>query len=253
MTDGYSAMLQLGRHSTENPKLAELPKSGGSRYMSTGPQHERYAAWFERRRGPRDAQDEADLLAIADAYDAAIMSGSLSAEQLESVVEGASSPRGLLRNNATKLLMKLSGRWPIAADAISNMFCSRQAHVRFAALCSLGRETPVSVTEALLKAGLRDKSSRVRWKAADRANCLERRNLVPEINAALNVESNDKARRSIELDLRMLRDGYWVEHESPGWTSVTARLHNGGITCRAVSNDEFRAKGLEGILAELRK
>jgi len=220
--------------------------------MASGTQHELYAAWFRRRRGPRNAQDEADLLAAADAYDAAIRDGKLSAEQLQCIVEGASSPRALLRNNATELLTKLSGRWPEAADAISNMFCSRQSHIRFAALCSLGRETPADVTDALLRAGLCDKSSRVRWKAADRANHLERRNLVPEINAALNAESDGKARRAMELDLRMLRDGYWVKPASPGRTSVTARLHN-GIASRTVSNVELRAKGLESILAELRE
>lgn len=220
--------------------------------MAKGPQHERYAAWFERRRGPRDARDEADLLAVADAYDAAIQSGTLSAEQLQRVVEGASSSRALLWNNATDLLMRLSGRWPAAADAIAAMFGSRQAQVRFAALCSLGRETPAAVTDALLKAGLRDKSSRVRWKAVDRANQFERRNLLPEITAALAAESDEKVRRSMELDLRMLRDGHWVRADAPGWSSVTARLRN-GIASRTVSDDEFRAKGLEAILAELRK
>jgi hypothetical protein len=220
--------------------------------MAKGPQHERYAAWFERRRGPRDAKAEADLLAVADAYDAAMQDGMLSAEQLQRVVDGASDPRALLWNNATDLLMKLSGKWPAAADAIATMFRSGKAHVRFAALCSLGRETPVDVTDALMKAGLMDKSSRVRWKAVDRANTLERRNLVPEITAALAAESDDKARGSMELDLRMLRDGHWVRPESPGRTSVMARLHN-GIASKTVDDDELKSKGLEAILAELRR
>jgi hypothetical protein len=220
--------------------------------MAKGPQHKRYAAWFERRRGPRDAQDEADLLAVADAYDAAMQSGKLSAGQLQRVVDGASASRALIWNNATDLLMKLSGRWPAAADAIAQMFRSRKSHVRFAALCSLGKDTAVAVADALLTAGFRDKSSRVRWKAVDRANSLERRNLVPEITAALAVESDNKARRSMELGLRMLRDGHWVQPESPGRTSVTARLHN-GIAARTVSDDELQAKGLAAILAELRR
>jgi hypothetical protein len=220
--------------------------------MAKGPQHEHYSAWFERRRGPRDAQDEADLLAVADAYDAALQSGTLSAEQLQRVVGGASSSRALLWNNATNLLMKLSGKWPAAADAIAAMFRNRKSHVRFAALCSLGRETPVAVTDALLRAGFRDKSSRVRWKAVDRANVLERRNLVPDITAALAAESDDKTRRSMEPDLRMLRDGHWVRPESPGWFSVTARRHD-GTASRTVSDDELKTRGLEAILAELRK
>ncbi len=162
----------------------------------------------------------------------------MSAEQLQRVVDGVSSSRALLWNNGIELLMELSGRWPAAADAIAVMFRSPQAHVRFAALCSLGRETPVAVTDALLMAGLRDKSSRVRWKAVDRANQLERRNLLPEITLALAAESDNKTRRSMELDLRMLRDGHWVQPEAPGWTSVTARLRN-GIASTMVSDDEL--------------
>lgn len=192
------------------------------------------------------------MLGVADAYDAAMQSGTLSAEQLQRVVEGASSSRALLWDNSTDLLKKLSGRWPAAADAIAAMFRSRKAHVRFAALCSLGSQTPVAITDALLAAGLCDKSSRVRWKAVDHADRLERRNLVPEITAALASESDDKTRRSMELDLRMLRDGHWVRPHSPGWSSVTARRHN-GIASRTVSDDELRSKGLERILAELRK
>jgi len=80
---------------------------------------------------------------------------------------------------------------------------------------------------------------------------LERRNLVPEITAALAVESDDKARGSMELDLRMLRDGHWVEPESPGRIRVTVRLHN-GIRSRTLSDQELQTKGLEAILAELR-
>jgi len=56
----------------------------------------------------------------------------------------------------------------------------------------------------------------------------------------------------MELDLRMLRDGYWVRPDSPGHSRVTARLHNGS-TSMTVSDEELQSKGLENILAELRK
>ena len=219
--------------------------------MEYGPQHRLYVEWLQHLRGPRDNQLEAELLGMADACDAAFESGELSAEQLQVLINGASSPRALLWSNAVELLLKCSGRWTVATDAIATMFRSRKAHVRFAALCSLGPEPPVEVTDALLSGGLRDKSSRVRWKAADRANALERRHLVPEITAALAAESDNKVRPSMELSLRMLRDGHWVEPHSPGWVTVTARRHN-GISSRFVSDGELQTKGLERILEELR-
>lgn len=216
-----------------------------------GPQHARYAAWFERRRGPRDPQDEAALLAIADAYDAALQTGTLTSEQLQRVVDGASSRKALLWNNATDLLMSLSGRWPAAADAIVAMSRSPQAHVRFAAICSLGKNTPLSITDAVLRAGLTDRSSSVRWKAADRSNVLERVTVIPDITAALAVEQNAKARQSIELDLRMLRDGYWIRPEAPGSLWITVRSRSGGIAGRSISETEMESEGLERILDRL--
>jgi len=149
-----------------------------------GSQHEEYAAWFEKRRGPRDSRDEAKLLAIADAYDAIVGGGTLSAEQLQLIVAGASSPQALIWCGTTDLLRKLSGDWPEAAAAILKLSKHRQSHVRFAAICSLGKNTPTSIIDAVLKAGISDRSSRIRWKAAQEAADLERVNLVPEITAA---------------------------------------------------------------------
>src|SRR4051794_18660779 len=106
-----------------------------------GPQHERYATWFERRRGPRYPEAEAALLRIADAYDEAVRTGTLTADQLQLVVDGVTNSGTLLWSNACDLLMKLSGRWPAAAETILTLIKHRKSHVRFAALCALGMET----------------------------------------------------------------------------------------------------------------
>src|SRR5689334_16468749 len=100
--------------------------------MANGPQHENYASWFEQRLGARDAKTEADLLTVADAYDAAIQAGMLSSEQLQRVVEGASDVRTMLWSNASYLLMNLSSKWPAAAEAIATMFQNKKARIRFA-------------------------------------------------------------------------------------------------------------------------
>ena len=216
-----------------------------------GPEHERYATWFERRLGPRNLVDEATLLAIADACDDSVRTGTLTPKQLQLVVDGVSHPRVILWSNAADLLKKLSGRSPAAAEAIVTLMKNRKSHVRFAALCSLGTETPVEITDAALRSGLTERSSEVRWKAADRANRLERVNLVPDIMAALAKEPEGKAKRSMELDLRMLRDGHWIRPGSPGWFNVTARMTE-GIASRGVSEEELKSKGLDRILVELR-
>ena len=67
-------------------------------------------------------------------------------------------------------------------------------------------------------AGLVDKSARVRWKAADRAEKLEKVELIPELTAAVAAEKDAKTRGTIEHHLLLLRDGYILEMsaQAPG-------------------------------------
>jgi hypothetical protein len=111
-----------------------------------GKQRDRFETWFARWRGVRTPEEEAAVLGVADAYDAAVESGKLSADRLSKVVDAASSPRALLWENATELLAGLSVRWESAARAITEMSQSRQSHVRFAALCCLLPDTPAVIT-----------------------------------------------------------------------------------------------------------
>ncbi|MFI5380665.1 MAG: hypothetical protein ACHRHE_15310 [Tepidisphaerales bacterium] len=127
----------------------------------------------------------------------------------------------------------------------------RKSHVRFSALCCLGMGTPANVVDEMLRAGLSDRSASVRWKAAEKATTLNRKNLIPEMTAALTAETNAKARREIEFELRLLRDGYILKPASPSGFNVTVPIKNG--TCgHWVSEDEMRAKGLDAILSDMR-
>jgi hypothetical protein len=215
-------------------------------------QHEHFAEWFENRLGPRLPVEEAAMLLAADAFDATAESGVLTKERLRCIVEAVCNPRMLVWDGSSNLLGDLSSRFPAAAEAIESLSRHSRAHVRFAALCALDAATPEPTIDRVLKAGFQDKSSRVRWKAAQRANELYRTKLVPDLGKAFAAETNPKTKSSVELSLRMLRDGYWIERESRGEVCITARLHN-GIGSMTVSKKELRSRGLESILAELRE
>lgn len=220
--------------------------------MTTESKRSQHEKWFKERRGPRNPQDEAELLAVADAYDAAQRSGRLSKQQLQVVVEGASSPRGLVWNGAADLLKLLAERFGDASQALVQMSNSPKAHVRFCALCCLGKKTPTETVHALIKAGLTDKSSQVRWKAADRAHSLQLVELVPEITAAFHAEKHAKTRSTIEFELRLLRDGYILEQCSDRQFLLTVSYHPGGFRARYISNKEMKAEGIDAIVAKMR-
>jgi hypothetical protein len=102
-----------------------------------------------------------------------------------------------------------AAQWPAATSrAILDLMASPKAHARFAALCSTTTHIEAEVLRAILQRGLTDKSARVRWKAADRAERLERHDLLPDIERAIAAEKNAKTRQTLQYHQRMLRDGY---------------------------------------------
>ena len=214
-------------------------------------QRQRFLAWFKTCGGLRNPADEAVILEFAAAIDEAIETGTLTDQQLACVVRAVRCPTISVWGSATELLMSLSGKFPAASQALEELSRDRKSQVRFAALCALGPKTPSKVTDEMIRRGLQDKSFRVRWKAAEQANYLLRRDLVPEMEAALAAETHETALGDIELSLRMLRDGHWLEKEQDGSWQLTVRLPRGGITCRGVSADELRTAGLPALVEQM--
>jgi hypothetical protein len=116
----------------------------------------------------------------------------------------------------------------------------------------LTKGTPVEITDRILKALLPDKSSRVRWKAGEIADRLARVNLVPDIAAVLAVEQHERTLRSLELSLRMLRDGVWVRPDGRGRSRIAVKIEYAYVF-KTVNDKQLRSKGLTRILDELRK
>ena len=217
-----------------------------------GLKREHYEKWFKSRRGPRDRDVEAFILSAADAYDAIQVSGACSIEHLQRIVDVASSERGLAWNCGSDLLGKLAERWTQAADAILKMTTSPHAHVRFSAMCCVERGTPDVIGDAVLKAGIADKSAKVRWKAADTAEHFEKEHLLPQLIAALAAERNAKAKRSIERSMLMLRDGYTLTPMPSGELSLW--IHTPiGSKGKFIKAEDLQTKGIEAIISEMRK
>jgi len=129
---------------------------------------------------------------------------------------------------------------------------SAKAHARFAALCSTTTHTQAEVLRAVVQRGLMDKSARVRWKAADRADRLECRDLLPDIERAIEAERNRKTRQTLQYHLRMLRDGYIAKDQADGRVSIWIRTPQGS-SGHDVDADAIKKKGIAAVVAELRK
>jgi len=209
-------------------------------------------AFIQNRGAGQSPEQEAALVAAASAFDAVLATGELTPEQLDVLVSAVRCPSALVWPSAAGYLAQLSGRWPEVNAAIQELARSRKGPMRFRALFCLKRDTPTEVADPLLRAGLVDKSTQVRWKAAERIERHERRHLLPELASALAAETNDAARRVMLVSLHLLRDGYLLEPWSDDHRSLTVRAHS-SHTVRIVSMQMIADRGIDALVLEHRQ
>ena len=163
--------------------------------------------WISHQPRLLEPELEAAMRAALDAYDAAIESGALTPDQLHILVDAASDKRAQLWPEAAHYLALLSGRFPAIGEVVREMSQSSRWDVRFHALFCLGPATPPEVADLVLRASLGDRAWRVRWRAALLIDALGKRDLLPDLAAALAVETHETTRTEMERHLRLLRDG----------------------------------------------
>jgi len=217
-----------------------------------GAQRDRYEDWFAKRRGPRNAADEAAALRAADAYDAMKQSGRPSQSYLDDLVSAAGDPHRLVWGCAVDLLSKSLREWPEVAVAIAAMLQDRRSTTRFSAMCCVKESMPTDVAGAMIQAGLADRSGQVRWKAAEAADRLKRTEFVPLLERVVKAEKPGKTRGSLEHSLRMLRDGYILESMGDGTYSVWINTAEGGAG-KFITETELKSKGIDSLVADFRR
>lgn len=194
-------------------------------------------------------QDESLMRAAIDAFDSIQAGEQITPRLLQPIVDAASDSRRLIYDIPVGFLQELTGKHEEARMAVSKLAVDKRSHTRFNSIMCIGRTAPKSFKLQLLRQGLRDKSSKVRWKSADWAGRQRLRELVPELEEAFASEKHEKARSTIVFDLKLLRDGYILEQETDGRFRVTAFTPN-GVGSRWFEQMELERRGIEAIVAE---
>jgi hypothetical protein len=83
-----------------------------------------------------------------------------------------------------------------------------------------------SFIDELIRSALQDKGNRVREKAAEAADRLQMKELIPELETSLRRERHRNAKEALRFHLAMLRDGYLIEYEK-GKPVLTVRGRRG--------------------------
>lgn len=196
---------------------------------------------------PVRADLEAPLVAALDAME---FGAALPDPLLQSVVEAASSERLPIYELSTTVLGKLAERDRNALEAILKMSKARQSHVRHNALLCLTEEMPIELCVDIVRSALMDKSVRVRRKAADWAGRLKLKAVLPDMEKAEAIEPDEATRNTIGYELRMLRDGYFVEPPDGGVSYVTVNSPKGGRTTFRAKSSDIEERGIAVIVSE---
>lgn len=160
----------------------------------------------------------------------------------------ASKPKPLW-DSAVDWLKMLAQRFPDqVSDLISRMSCSKEAHMRFKALCIAGRRTPRPLLIDVILRGITDRNAEVRWKAIQKARGHKITEAIPAIEQHRKVEKSQKVVREIDLLLPLLRDGYILEPEGDGFLLTVSGA--GGLRSARVSKEEIARRGMQNIVKE---
>jgi hypothetical protein len=138
--------------------------------------------------------------------------GDVSAEQLAALKEIASDKREWVSNFGRVVLGSLAERNSNARHAIIEMAHSPVVHVRVNAILCLNEKCPDELVLDIISLLIRDKSSKVREKAADWVRHFKIDALAPILEQALAMESSATVKQVLVAEIGMLRNGYYILH-----------------------------------------
>ncbi|WP_272425168.1 hypothetical protein [Polyangium jinanense] len=193
---------------------------------------------------------EALGLALA-AFEGIWKDGTCDQARLDVVVGVAGAASTLLWSSGMEMLVQLASRDSSALEAFLALATSRKAGQRFAAIAAMDNRLPRATVLDVLRAGLLDKSSKVKMRAFLRCNDLAAKELVRDMtNVALGMEG--KAREEADWYLALTRDGYVIEPDVDRAT-ITIVYPWGSIISSPVLLEETTPERIEATLARLRK
>ncbi|HEX4611344.1 MAG TPA: hypothetical protein VH092_24335 [Urbifossiella sp.] len=174
-----------------------------------------YRAWLNRRW--EDASKRAAAVCALDAYEALAGRADVTAEEIAPVVEAARSPAFVSWDIGLRFLCRLGARYEVARQAMRELAQGSHAKLRGWTVASLHDRLPKESCLEMVRRGLTDRSRGVRMAAAGAGLWLLLRELLPDLDAAIQAEQHPITRLELERSTGLLRDGFFL-YPGPGGT-----------------------------------
>lgn len=117
-------------------------------------------------------------------------------------------------------------------------------------LVALSSMAPGHLHDDVLRAALKDRSSRIRELAADKIMIFGLTALLGDLEHALACEP-EKTKSGLVFSRDLLRDGVTMRPSENGQIWVSCRRRNGDVVSRFVSSAEIERNGLQAIAREI--
>jgi hypothetical protein len=209
----------------------------------------RYPTWLENN--VKEAEKRRLLELAIDAYEEANAARTVTAKQIAPIVVAANSRFTWVWEKGCDLLVSLARKHPAARDAMWEMLNSRKVNVRFQIVACLDSRVPQSLSLQMIRQAIYDKGNRVRIKAAEAADRLHLKELLPDLESRLASEDHPNAKEAIEDAIAMLRDGYRLEYEGDErW--LTVRTTSGWALVSITQQDIDKGR-LQSIIRRTKK
>ena len=213
-------------------------------------QHVRIEEWMKSSGLSNEREEVALILAIADVCDNAIENGKLSEGQIRFLVDGASNTHALVRGNIVELILILQRNCVDVSPVLMELSESKKSNARYTAICCLaGRTTPRAITDKMLKAGLTDKSFKVRMKTAQIATVYYRKRWLAPLIAPYAEKY-----WGIANFQKLIHDGYVLnKHENGTYNLAVLPNWAAGPRIRSFCEAELNAKGINNLVSEMQQ
>ncbi|NOU98361.1 hypothetical protein GC093_34845 [Paenibacillus sp. LMG 31456] len=190
-----------------------------------------------------NVEEKQILLATCDVYDTLEPKETITIDELEPIVNAARNKHMGVWQIGADFLWKLAIKHEVAREAIRNLITSKKVNERLQIIACIRKGVSVPFCKEIILTAIADKKGkRVREKAAQAFKELNLKELVPIFEDALDREQDDQTKKSIEMYLGLVRDGYVLKASFDNKLSLGFPTKKGGICFITVSHEEVKTE-----------
>lgn len=185
----------------------------------------RHREWLDRRNDPLERKQIA--YTALDAYEALENKDHIQLDDLQPIVTAAKSKYSTVWDIGTVFLVRLAESHAAAREAMLKIMESPKANERSQIVWALTARLPKDFRVQMIRKAITDRSKYVRFEAATKADLFGFKELIPEIEAQRDRESDPESKSALDFHVVMLRDGYLLKRSADGSFYLAVRTKNG--------------------------